>query len=244
MNGSGMPFAELVYFLVGMIAASVWFHIQAGKARKKWNRERNSLKAQLAQLQAEAQKRPPVEKKLPQDWELPNHTQPEALQKNRERKTLPAQKPTLPPETLAAPAEAAAPAKPRETDEERIQRLCGGFRAVETLQVQFQYSFPDSLLLQSGRGYMRSVENLLLPEASTLLRVNSTKGYAMEGMFYLYDVIYRGRLFTYQQILDGMMGNSYVRIEQISEPAVIEQTGHYGYYRLVKKGKMEVSDIE
>lgn len=242
--------AKLQGVIVGILVSMIWYRLHARKARKKWKAERSELKAQLRQLQTDKQllqeemqslqaqfqkqSSKKTENSAPK-WEM---IPPSPEKKGRKSSLDPAKDPGK------TPAARTRPVRQTESAEARIQRICGAFQSVETLELQFQYSFPDNLLLQPGHGYMRNGNNQLLPEKDAFLQANSAKGYAMEGMFYLYDVLYQGKKFSFQQIMEGKMGNAYVRLQEIPEPAQIERTGHYGYYRLARKGIMEVVNVE
>lgn len=234
---------------IGVLITAIWYQRDAKKTRKKWNAERSELKAQVRKLEEE-------KRQLEEEMELQAQSQKQSPKQGensaQKRKAPPASpgkeggKASLEPVTDPgkAPAARTQPVRQTESTEARIQRICGAFQPVEALELQFQYSFPDNLLLQAGHGYMRNASNQLLPEENAFFQVNSAKGYAMEGMFYLYDVLYQGKRFSFQQIMEGKMGNAYVRLQDILEPAQIEQTGHSGYYRLNRKGIMEVVNVE
>ncbi len=133
---------------------------------------------------------------------------------------------------------------PPETDEERLRRIYRGFDSLGSLELKFQYSFPDSVLFQPGEGYLRGMNNQLMPEEKVITSTNSTVGYAMVGLFRVYDVIYQGKEYTFREIMDGEMGDFYVQIHAVKAPAIIAETGHYGSYKLVKTGKIEVIDFQ
>lgn len=118
------------------------------------------------------------------------------------------------------------------------------FRPVESLKLEFQYLLPDSLILQAGKGFLRNAQNELIPEADTFQGMNSAAGYAMVGLFYLYNAVYHGEEYTFQQIMAGEMGNSYVCIRSVIETAKIAKAGESEYYSLTAKGKLHVVDVQ
>lgn len=103
---------------------------------------------------------------------------------------------------------------------------------------------PDSLILQAGKGFLRNAQNALIPEADTFQSMNSAAGYAMEGLFYLYDVAYQGKEYTFRKILNGEMGSGYVRVQSVIKPAKVARVGETGYYRLSDKGMLYVVDVQ
>ena len=116
------------------------------------------------------------------------------------------------------------------------------FRPESSLQLLFQYQLPESLILQPGEGYLRDKWNRLIPDASQFERLNTANGYAMDGLFYLFDVRYRGRRYSFRQILDGEMGGGYVQIQLVDRPAEVNQVGGTDHYGLSAKGLLTVTD--
>lgn len=116
------------------------------------------------------------------------------------------------------------------------------FRPESSLQLLFQYQLPEALILQPGEGYLRDNWNRLIPDASQFERLNTANGYAMDGLFYLFDVRYRGRRYSFRQILDGEMGGGYVQIQLVDRPAEVNQVGGTDHYGLSAKGLLTVTD--
>ncbi len=154
---------------------------------------------------------------------------------------------------ISPSSQKAAPSKPEqkpkvsqkpETDEERIQRIYKDFTPMESLELKFEYAFPETALFQPGSGYLRNAKNEAMPNQQAVTAVNSAVGYAMEGLFWAYDVSYHGKTYTYHQILEGQMGNAYVQIRDVAAPAVLAPTGHFGSYKLKKRGFLRVVDIQ
>lgn len=117
------------------------------------------------------------------------------------------------------------------------------FGQAGTLAVHFNYSFPDKMYFQSGTGFIRNARNQVIPNKTVFSTVNTATGYAMEGLFWVFNVIYRGREYTFQEIMDGQMTTGYVRIEGIPALTVVEPTGVDGCYRLIQKGKLKIVDV-
>lgn len=117
------------------------------------------------------------------------------------------------------------------------------FGQVGTLEASFQYSFPDQMYFKQGTGYLRNAKNQLVPEEKVFTMVNTATGYAMNGLFWVFNVTYRGKEYTFQQILDGKMTTGYVRVAGIPALALVEPAGTDGCYRLVQKGRLKIVDV-
>lgn len=117
------------------------------------------------------------------------------------------------------------------------------FGQVDTLAIHFNYSFPDKMYFQAGTGYIRNARNQLVPEKDVFSKVNTATGYAMEGLFWVFNITYQGREYTFHQIMEGKMATGYVRVEGIPVLAKVESTGVDGCYRLVQKGKLKIVDV-
>lgn len=117
------------------------------------------------------------------------------------------------------------------------------FGQAGTLAVHFNYSFPGKMYFQPGTGYIRNAKNQVIPDEKVFSMVNTATGYAMEGLFWVFNVTYRGREYTFHQIMDEQMITGYVRVEGIPALAVVEPTGVDGCYRLIQKGKLKIVDV-
>lgn len=117
------------------------------------------------------------------------------------------------------------------------------FGQTGTLAMHFNYSFPEKMYFQPGTGYIRNARNQIIPDKKVFSTVNTATGYAMEGLFWAFDVIYQGREYTFRQIMDGQMTTGYVRVEGIPSLAVAEPAGVNGCYRLTQKGKLKIVDV-
>ena len=116
------------------------------------------------------------------------------------------------------------------------------FRGIQDLMLIFQYTAPDSAYLQPGNGFLRSEKNELMPNPETFRMSNTTIGFAMGGMFYLYDVLYGGKVYSFQQILDREIGSGYVYLKRVHTPAAIQKSAGNESYTLSRKGLIEVVD--
>lgn len=117
------------------------------------------------------------------------------------------------------------------------------FQPVTSLRLAFQYQLPDSLILEPGEGYLLDARNRLIPDEGQFKKMNTAAGYAMDGLFYLFDVEYQGRQYGFQQILDGEMGNGYVCIRSVDRSAQVAQVGATGCYSLATKGLLIATDV-
>lgn len=137
-----------------------------------------------------------------------------------------------------------SPASEEEAPEVRMERLYREFQGTGKLMLRFNYSFPDLTLFQPGSGYLRNRQNELIPEKAVFSSVNSATGYAMEGLFWVFDMVRGDREYTFAQIKDGEAGTGYVQICSVIAPAVVRETGNREHYKLVQKGKLEVVDVQ
>ena len=126
--------------------------------------------------------------------------------------------------------------KPREKQPQKR------FESVQDLELVFQYAAPEGLYLRPGKGFLRNECDELVPDAQTFQMPNTTIGFAMGGMFYLYDVAYGGKIYDFQQILDRELGSGYVWLKRVHQPAVIRKIAGSDSYTLSRKGLIEVED--
>lgn len=215
-------------FLVGFLAASFYFERQERETKAQWAAQKKELQRKLKASQdsleimtrrVEATKRPPLVKV---------HMQPEP--------------PVQPEYKAAAPGGAAKPAR-QTAPKVDVDAIYHSFAPLGTLKLEFQYSFPEQLMFREGTGYVYNAGYELIPERAVFSRSNNAMNYAMSGLFFVYDVVYHGREYTFQQIMNGELSVGYVRIHSIVRAAKIRQAGSRGYYALEKKGKLKIIDL-
>lgn len=215
-----MIWTGILGFLLGFLCAFCWQQYRLRKAAKEWGRQRKKLKQELSKATACA--RTAAEKAA-------------ALQ----RQHPPRQKAqSAPLSSVQLPESKPLP------KQEKLPDFRKGFRAEESLTLVFQYALPESLLLQSGKGFLRNAQNELIPDEDAFTTMNSSAGYAMEGTFYLYHALYHGKEYTFRQILNGEMGHGYVRLQSVLEPAKVKKASASGYYSLSSTGKLLVVDAQ
>lgn len=229
-----------VGFALGGGAAAFWFNIAARKAKNEWRQKRKELEIQIFQLrkQLELEKQLDVTAKKDDTCCIPERgtanlskmqadftreKEPKDFEVSVRRKDL------LPEESW-------------ESKRKALKKTYETFSSCETLSVEFQHSFPDSLLFRPGVGYIRNQQYELIPDQDSIDSVNTTIGYAMDGLFRIFDVIYKSKEYNFTQIQTGAMGHSYVRIQSIITCATIRESGQKGIYVLEKRGKLEVTD--
>lgn len=124
-----------------------------------------------------------------------------------------------------------------------VEQFFSEFEAVETLKLNFNYLAPDngSSCFVQGEGYVRNTRNELLPDRQTFQCINTCTSYAKSGLFWAFDVSYKGKVYSYRQVLNGEIGCSYVQIFAVRRPAAVERQAGLPYYRLLKKGLLEVA---
>lgn len=140
----------------------------------------------------------------------------------------------------------ALPSSSQQRDEHvqtEVNDLYQTFQIAGTLSLQFRYSFPLTSLFQPGIGYLRSQDNQLLPDKSLFVGMNTITGYAMNGTLWAFDMVLRGKEFTFSQIMEGQAGSGYVQPKAVLKPAIIAETSSPGYYRLVQAGKLEMQEM-
>lgn len=214
----------VVGFSIGFFAAYLWQQYRWKRAEKRWLQQRKEMQRQLAQA---AERVRAAEQKTA------------AAVRNCKRIQNQQQKGAAHPDPPSS-----SQAKQYPPEKEKPQDIGQTFQSVESLKLQFQYLLPDSLILQTGTGFLRSAQNELIPEPDTFQGANKAAGYAMKGLFYLYDVVYHEKEYTFQQIMAGEMGDGYVRIHSIIAPAKVARVGGSGYYGLAAKGKLRVTDMQ
>jgi len=214
----------VVGFSIGFFAAWLWQQYRWKRTEKRWLQQRKELQQQLAQ--AAERVRNAEKKAAAAVWNC------KRIQ-NQQQKEEARPDPPTPFQTEQRPSE-----------KEEPQDLGQTFQSVESLELQFQYLLPESLILQTGTGFLRNAQNELIPEPDTFQGANKAVGYAMKGLFYLFDIVYHEKEYTFQQIMAGEMGDGYVRIHSILLPAKVAWGGGSGYYGLAAKGKLRVTDME
>ena len=229
-----------VGFVMGAVVASFWFNTEAQKAKNEWRQKRKELEIQIFQLkkQLDAQQRTPVSVKK---GEVLCESRMEAAVSSRkqdhtERKRVPRITAASVPEKPRIPQSTPVPAG------NALEQVYAEFAACESLSVDFQPSFADSLLFRPGSGYIRNQKDELLPDRDSIENINTTAGYTMEGLFRIFDVIYKGREYSFPQIQAGAMGHDYVRIQSVVACAKVRKSGMEDIYVLERKGKLEVTD--
>lgn len=123
----------------------------------------------------------------------------------------------------------------------QMEELYRSFQAVGTLELSFQYSFPGNHLFQKGSGYLYNSQREVLPEKNVFSQTDSAKGYAMCGLFWVYDVIYEGKRYTFDQIMEDVLGSDYMRIVAVLRYARIQETVSPERYYLEKRGILEIA---
>ena len=214
-------------FGLGFLTAFCWQQHRWKKAEEAWTRKQRQRQKNMERELSLAKDRASAAEQATQVLSQKNRK----MQGQRKREQVrPEKNPKgqLPPETV---------------DVEEKPDIRETFRAVGTLNLRFQYQLPDSLILQPGEGYLRNDQNELIPGPETFSGVNTASGYAMDGLFYLFNVVYRGKEYTFQQIMDGEMGNGYIRIQAVLEPAKIATVGSAGYYALAARGRLHAADM-
>lgn len=221
----------IVSFVLGFLAASVYFGKQEQQKQARWDRQMQQMQQELIQAQEEAK-----QAKL----RVCNAPSPQ-VQQAEQQHAKPRQAAAKGTQTAKDPGQAAARAAQAEAQYQK--RLYEAFAAKGAVELKFEASFPDRHLICPGEGYVYNSRGELLPERTAFSRMNTTVSYAREGLFFLFDVVYRGNEYTFQQIMNGEMGNRFVRIRQIIRPARICDGGASGNYVLAKKGNLEVVDV-
>ena len=217
---------EIVFALLGLIAGAL---LSFAWQQTRWKKEKAQLERQNKQLTYDLAKARTRVKQLRQTLEdtekrcwaqMKNQTRPE----------------TVSSEPMRQSEKEDSGKAPEKSD------LRKEFQPETSLQLIFQYQLPDSLILKPGEGYLQDARNRLIPDEGQFKKMNTAVGYAMDGLFYLFDVEYRGRQYGFQQILDGKMGGGYVRIRSVDRPAQVAQVGATDCCSLTAKGLLTVAD--
>lgn len=218
---------EIVFALLGLIVGALlsfaWQQVRWKKEQGRWEQQNRQLTHDLAKARTRA-------KQLRQTLE------------DTERRCWTQMRQRARPETVSS--------EPVHKSEKEIfvkssekSDFRKTFQPEASLQLIFQYQLPDSLILKPGEGYLLDARNRLIPDEGQSKKMNTAGGYAMDGLFYLFDVKYRGRQYGFQQILDGEMGGGYVRIRSVDQPAQVVQVGATDCYGLATKGLLTVADV-
>lgn len=212
----------IVCFVLGFLAASVYYNREEQRKRISWERQMQEMQKKLNQAQS-SQRRT-------------GSTRAETLP------AMPAQPRSV--ERQPTPEKRAAlPVRTEPNRQNSREQSSESFQPKGTLQLQFRYSFPDQLYFTQGQGYVYNGRGELMPQPKAFEQANTAVGYAQSGMFYVFDAVYRGEEYHFQQILDGAMGSRYLRVCRCLLPARISP-GNSGCYVLAKKGKLEVEDLQ
>lgn len=217
----------LIGFFVGFLLAFFWISSLRRKDRKNWNKERQDYRQRLKLAQERIdQARKENQQVLDQYAELIRTG------------NSPVQQDTTKPQqsTRNTQQGSTSPTKKRGD----VQR---SFVSVQSLKLRFQYSIPQNMQLEPGMGYLRNSQNELIPDLTVNTGMNTPRGYAMEGLFYLYNVEYGGRSYEFSQIISGKMGEKYVHIQSVLAPARVAPLAQSGLYSLVSKGTLLVTDL-
>ena len=229
-----------VGFVIGAAVAAIWFNSAAQKAKGEWRQKRKELETQIFQLKQQLAEKEQLHMSTnenvigcgkKQGEEDPFGQQKAVVQKKQPSDTdKPIRKSLRLPETISDKAR------------KDLKSTYAEFSACESLSVDFQPSFPDNLLFRPGPGYIRNQQNELIPAKSSIDGINTTTGYALEGLFRIFDVIYNGSEYNFSQIQTGAMGTSYVKVQSIIATAKIRKTGQEDIFVLDEKGILEVVD--
>ena len=218
---------EIVFALLGLVVGALlsfaWQQTRWKKEKAQWERQNKQLSHDLTKARTRAkQLRQTLEDTERRCWaQMKQQTRPE----------------TVSPKPMPRSEKKDSGKAPEKSD------LRKDFQPETSLQLIFQYQLPDSLILEPGEGYLLDARNRLIPDEGQFKKMNTAAGYAMDGLFYLFDVEYRGGQYGFQQILDGKMGGGYVRIRSVDRPAQVTQVGETDCYGLVAKGLLTVADV-
>ena len=213
----------LLGFAVGALLSFAWQQTRWKKEKAQWEHQNKQLSHDLAKARTRAkQLRQTLEDTERQCWaQMKRQARPE----------------TVSPEPIPEPEKKDFGKTSEKSDFRK------DFQPEAFLQLIFQYQLPDSLILKPGEGYLLDARNRLIPDEGQFKKMNTAGGYAMDGLFYLFDVEYRGRQYGFRQILDGEMGGGYVRIRSVDRPAQVAQVGATDCYSLTAKGLLTVADV-
>lgn len=175
----------------------------------------------------------PVREQQPQVWSDPGKT-------SRQKPAAAGNKPENVPLTRAVP---------REDYGQRVSIQCqtsaealyGGFAAQAALKLDFNYAFPDTILLRQGEGYLVDRAGNLLPDRRVFSSVNMVTSYAMNGMLRIFDASVDGKIYTFQDIMDGALGTRYVQVAGVEAMALVQEKAGIGCYTLLKKGCLKLT---
>ncbi len=213
----------LLGLIVGVLLSFVWQQIRWKKEKARWERQNKQLSHDLVKVKTRVkQLRQTLEDTEKRCW---------AQMKQQSR-----------PETVSSEPMS----RSEKTDSEKAPEksdLRREFQPETSLQLIFQYQLPDSLILKPGEGYLLDARNRLIPDEGQFKKINTAAGYAMDGLFYLFDVEYRDRQYGFQQILNGEMDGGYVRIRSVDRPAQVAQVGATDCYSLAAKGLLIAADV-
>lgn len=222
---------SILSFVLGFLAASVYFSRQEQQKQAQWDRQMQKMLQKLNQAQEAAKqaKRCAAETKYGQTRQL-------EAQSAAVRQIVPG------PQTNYI-VTGRISSQDAEAEAQYQERLYESFAARGSMKLQFQYSFPEQHFFCQGTGFAYNRQGELLPQREAFTRTNTAISYAKEGLFFVYDVVYKGTEYTFPKIMDGAMGNGFVRIRKCIRPARIREGGTSGCYVLAKKGKLEVVDL-
>lgn len=208
-------------FFLGFLTAAWVFHCDAEK-RARQRREKRTAGARPAEA-------PPLPRTRPSAEPEPRKTPP----------TPPERKPPVqtPPESHPQEQRPDGGAIPPE-------ELLAAFEAAERLKLNFSYLAPDdgSSCFVQGEGYVRNARNEVIPDREAFRHINTCMSYAKSGLFWVFDISYQGRTYTFRQILDGEAGSGYVRLCEVRRPATVQKQAGLSCYTLLRKGQLEVAD--
>lgn len=125
---------------------------------------------------------------------------------------------------------------------DRTAGLYHNFGVEKQLKLVFSESFASSAYFTNGKGYLINEAMELLPAEQLFRRNNSIRNYLASGLFWVFDIMYRGKQYSFEQIKDGMLDNGYVTILGCLRSATVRETADQNTYTLYEKGLLEIAD--
>lgn len=118
------------------------------------------------------------------------------------------------------------------------------FEAVQSLKLEFRSAAPAPEVnpFFPGEGYLRDQDNRLIPRQEYFQDLNTGRGYAEQGIFWVFDAIYQGKCYSFAQLRTGALADRFFRLTAVVEPAVVEARSGYNIFYLKTKGKLEITD--
>lgn len=218
----------ILCFCLGFLTASWIFYCNVKRReqeRKEMQEKRRASKSPVTQ---------------PEPWNQPKAS---VAPVKRAASSVPQKVPAVPPPENTPQRQSLAGGR-QSTVRQTVDQVFAKFETVENLKLNFSYLAPDdgSSYFAQGEGYVRNARNELLPDQEAFRCINTSTSYAKSGLFWAFDVSYRGELYTFQQLLNGAIGSGYVRICGIKCPAVVQKQPGLSCYTLLRKGQLEIVD--